>query len=120
MPCESWPARLALTHPTATASASSCEAPAARSSAAPIFVRRSAPTVGIWRSLAMDVGPLSLAHRSPRVTEPASTFALALRWQGVSWAPADRLGRSNEVAVRAGHKGRAPRAHHLVSFSDFL
>src|SRR5213080_4930188 len=46
-PCESWPARLALTQPTATASASSSDAPAARSSAALIRVRRSAWTIGM-------------------------------------------------------------------------
>src|SRR5581483_3755450 len=46
-PCESWPARLALTQPTATAVASSSEAPEARSSALPILVRRSAWTVGM-------------------------------------------------------------------------
>src|SRR5262245_41641573 len=51
MPCESWPARLALTQPTATASASSGDAPAARSSAAPILTRRSASTVGITHPL---------------------------------------------------------------------
>src|SRR5882672_3064387 len=47
IPCESWPARLALTQPMATAFASSCDAPAARRRAVPIFVRRSAWTVGI-------------------------------------------------------------------------
>src|SRR5690242_7026006 len=47
MPWESWPARLALTHPEATACASPSEAPAALSSAAPMRVRRSAWTIGM-------------------------------------------------------------------------
>src|SRR6266404_2789495 len=47
MPCESWPARLALTQPTATAPASSSDAPAALSSAAPMRVKRSACTEGM-------------------------------------------------------------------------
>src|SRR3954447_14172097 len=46
-PWESWPARLALTQPLATASASSSEAPAARRSAALMRVRRSAWTIGM-------------------------------------------------------------------------
>src|ERR1700730_7993618 len=46
-PCESWPARLALTQPTATAPASSSDAPAAFKSAAPMRVRRSAWTIGM-------------------------------------------------------------------------
>src|SRR5690242_4481698 len=47
MPWESWPARLALTQPDATAWASSSDAPAALSSAAPMRVRRSAWTIGM-------------------------------------------------------------------------
>src|SRR6266545_2428508 len=47
MPWESWPARLALTQPTATDLASSSDAPAALSIAAPMRVRRSAWTIGI-------------------------------------------------------------------------
>src|SRR5215831_21109987 len=47
MPWESWPARLALTQPVATASASACDAPAALRSAAPMRVRRSAFTIGM-------------------------------------------------------------------------
>src|SRR5262249_44286562 len=50
IPWESWPTRLALTQPVATASASSWDAPAARSSAEPIWVKRSAGTVGMARS----------------------------------------------------------------------
>src|SRR6478735_10243611 len=46
-PWESWPARLALTQPEATAWASSSDAPAAFSSAAPMRVRRSAWTIGM-------------------------------------------------------------------------
>src|ERR1700722_5017601 len=46
-PCESWPARLALTQPVATAPASSSDAPAALSSAAPMRARRSAWTIGM-------------------------------------------------------------------------
>src|ERR1043166_1413661 len=46
-PCESWPARLALTQPTATAWASSSDAPEALRRAAPMRVRRSAWTIGI-------------------------------------------------------------------------
>src|SRR3982074_1079903 len=45
--CESWPARLALTQPVATALASSSDAPAALSSAVPMRVRRSAWTIGM-------------------------------------------------------------------------
>src|ERR1017187_668191 len=52
IPCESWPARLALTQPTATALASSSDAPAALSSAAPMRVRRSAWTIGMGVPLA--------------------------------------------------------------------
>src|SRR5262245_16035790 len=53
-PCESWPARLALTQPTETAAASSSEAPEARSRAMPILVSCSAWTIGmgILRSMA--------------------------------------------------------------------
>src|SRR3984893_17346616 len=51
-PWESWPARLALTQPTATALASSSDAPAALSRAAPMRVRRSACTIAMG-------GPLS-------------------------------------------------------------
>src|SRR5690242_2384443 len=47
MPWESWPARLALTQPTATAVASASDAPAAFNSAVPMRVRRSAWTIGM-------------------------------------------------------------------------
>src|SRR5277367_2205138 len=47
MPWESWPARLALTQPTATALASSSVAPAALSNAVPIRLRRSGWTIGM-------------------------------------------------------------------------
>src|SRR5260370_4171904 len=47
VPCESWPARLALTQAVATALAYSSDAPAARSSAVPMRVRRSAWTIGM-------------------------------------------------------------------------
>src|SRR5689334_23526752 len=56
IPCESWPARLALTQPTATARASSSDAPAPRSRAVPMRVRRSAWTIGIGFPLGLPLG----------------------------------------------------------------
>src|SRR6202020_2990158 len=59
MPWESWPARLALTQPAATALASSSEAPAALSSAALIRLKRSAWMMGMGFPLstpALDAG----------------------------------------------------------------
>src|SRR3984885_9132082 len=52
IPWESWPARLALTQPTPTALASSSDAPAALSKAAPMRVRRSACTIAMGVPLA--------------------------------------------------------------------
>src|SRR6185437_2657594 len=71
MPWESWPARLALTQPEATARASSSEAPAALSSAAPMRVRRSAWTIGMGflKMPAREYGSclLSGGHRLKRL-----------------------------------------------------
>src|SRR3712207_3494089 len=52
MPCESWPARLALITWRATVSASSCEAPSWASSATVMARRRSAARIGIVLSAA--------------------------------------------------------------------
>src|SRR3979411_2744599 len=62
MPCESCPARLALTQPVATALASSSDAPAALSSAVPIRVRRSAWTIGMGFPLGMPARYAGLVH----------------------------------------------------------
>src|SRR5215468_10730493 len=66
MPCESWPARLALTQPTATAFASSSEAPAALKSAVPIRERRSALTIRMGFPQHCRIRPDTDRNAAPR------------------------------------------------------
>src|SRR3954453_1399862 len=76
MPCESWPARLALTQPMATALASSSDAPAAFNKAVPIRVRRSAWTIGMGPPLEPP-GVLLVVGAGPACSQRGRAIAIS-------------------------------------------